>query len=214
MDFLDKAQDFLDRAQEKVADATTLAAWKANQSVRVKALDNQKRDLEKQIETATLQLGNGVYQVWKNRGGRDDRRMEELCRALDEALASYREVTAELAQLSQATYDGTATTTRSAGPPGGAIVPASVGGAPAARILPPTPRREAPPAPPPPVITEEAVAPPPTLRPARPTAAAPAQPATNAAPLPRAARPKPCPSCGSTVPADNVYCPQCGYMAR
>jgi hypothetical protein len=103
VDIFDKAQDFLDRAQEKVADATTLAAWKANQAVRVRAAQTQKTEIESQIETVTMQLGHGVYQMWKNRGGRDDQKIEELCRTLDGLLSRYRDVNAELAEINRAT---------------------------------------------------------------------------------------------------------------
>lgn len=225
MDIFDRAQDLLDKAQEKVADATTLAAWKANQTVRVKTVQGQRTEIEKQIETVTLQLGNRIYQLWKDRGGRDDPKIEELCRALDSLLGRYREINAELSELNRATYEGVAVGPRSAGLPGTmAVLPPSAGDATMAHAVPPAsqpkqdyvnpqemPRQISAPAPAA-IAAEPPVA---SQRPsAAPSPAAPPVAAAPAAPAPRPARPKPCPSCGTIVPAEETYCPHCGYMAR
>jgi hypothetical protein len=245
MDIFDKAQDLLDRAQEKVADATTLAAWKANQGVRARAAQVQKTEIEQQIETVTMKLGNGVYQMWKNRGGRDDKKIEELCHELDALLSRYRDVNAELAEINRATYDGMAIGARSAGPVGTAtVLPPGATPAPATQVETPALQRTEPANPPSPVAqprqaTPQPPVPAPVVQPrqAAPQSpvtpprspqgshdtappkggserAAPLAPAAPAAPARAAAKPKPCPSCGTTVPADVRYCPHCGYMAR
>jgi zinc-ribbon domain len=218
MELFDKAQDLLDKAQEKMADATTLAAWKANQTVRIKAVQARKEEVEKQIEDTTLKLGNRVYQLWKNRGNRDDHALEELCHTLDDLLSRYREVNAELSEVSKATYGGVAVAPRSAGPAGTAtVLPAGSGGAPVAQILPPSPPRQNPaPTTPPPRAARTTT--PPAPQPDTPDQQTP-QPAPQPAPATQApqrttAKPKPCPSCGTIVPADETYCPRCGYMAR
>ena len=213
MDFFDKAQDLLDKAQERVADATTMAAWKANKTVRVKAVQAQKEQVEEQIGTTTMQLGNRLYQLWKNRGERDDPELERLCHVLDGLLARYREVNADLGELSRATYEGVAVGPRSVGPMGTAtVLPPGENPAPPQRTLPPAspPRQEAATPPPPSRTAPPPV--PPAAPPPRPARAQ--QPAEPAAPPRPAAKPKPCPSCGETVAPEMVYCPRCGYMAR
>ncbi len=216
MDIFDRAQDLLDRAQEKVADATTLAAWKANQSVRIKAVQGQRTEIEKQIETITLQLGNRIYQLWKDRGGHDDAKIEELCRVLDTMLSRYRDINAELAELNRATYEGVAIGLRSAGPQG------------TLTILPPSASES--------MTTQATIASAPQLEPQRPLPAPIASPSPPMvvsppspmlqkkqpdapSPEPRCAhrvqrKAKPCPSCGTVVSAEETYCPHCGYMAR
>lgn len=219
MDLINQAQDFLDKAQERMADATTVAAWKANQSVRWRALQKQVTEIEADLERLTLQLGNQTYQMWKKGSSADpasSAQMQDLCQQLDRVLIRYRQVNEDMTSLRNAVYDGT-------------VIAPSVGSLAAVLVLPPhtepaeslpvqpaTPPAAQQPIPTPPPAAQQQPIPAPPLAPSRPitpprVAASP--PAPPVIPPPRA-KAKPCPSCGSTVPADAVYCPHCGYMAR
>ena len=45
--------------------------------MRLRAVQSRKDEVEKQIGTTTMQLGHRVYQLWKNRGGHDDKTLED-----------------------------------------------------------------------------------------------------------------------------------------
>ena len=220
----DRAHDLLDKAQEKVASATSQAAWTANQTLVIKNLEGQLGDLQTEIDRVTVDLGNRTYAQWK--AGADDARIPGLCRHLDDLKGRWSGVNADLASARAATYDprmiqsswqsnaGSATPSITVSPPqriappvqsAPAPQPAPVQTQPASQPAPVPPQ----PAPPPPQPRPQPAPQQPTPPPVQAQPAPPVQPRAQEPPRP-AAQPRECPNCGQFVGAGIEYCPACG----
>ncbi len=99
----DRAHDLIDKAQEKVATATSQAAWTANQTLVIKNLEGQFNALQAEIERVTRELGERTYQAWRARA--DDPRIPSQCAHLGDLLNKRAQVEADLAAARAATYD-------------------------------------------------------------------------------------------------------------
>lgn len=232
----DRAHELIDKAQEKMATATSQAAWSANQTLLIKGLESHLAELQREIDRLTTELGERTYQAWK--AGADDPRIPALCGYLDDIKNRRSHVSADLAAARAATYrppvvrstGGTISVTPIPNmPPRPPALPPTAQSAPAA-----PPQYSAPTSPPPqsaPQASQPGATAPQPARPAGPppvrgmpvppkeqpappaptptaSASAPSAPSAPQAPSRQA---RECPNCGHFVPASEDYCPACGF---
>jgi len=203
----DRAQDLLDKAHERVAGATSQAAWLTNQSLVIRQLEALQTSAQAELDRSLRELGEYTYQAW--RSGANDPRIDGLCRHIEDLKRQYEGAGADLAAARTATYNPT--------------VPNAWQGQPRGQIAgSPLPLPTVTPIPNPALSQQQA---------AQPDAAsgwagagtaggrerrgtpAPASAGTGA---PRQAEPqsggaRACPNCGHFVPGGVDYCPSCGF---
>ncbi|MGH2344035.1 MAG: hypothetical protein ACRDG4_02335, partial [Chloroflexota bacterium] len=96
MDFLQRAADMIDRAQDRVAQAGNDAARLVMSAAQVKALELRQADLHEQLERATRELGRVAFQRWKGGGVGHDAELVAACVRVDQINAAYQQVLQDL----------------------------------------------------------------------------------------------------------------------
>jgi len=202
----DRAQDLLDKAHEKVAGATSQAAWLTNQSMVIRQLEALQSSVQAELDRSLRELGEYTYQAW--RSGASDPRTDGLCRHIEDLKRQYEGAGADLAAARTVTYNPTVPNAWQAQPRG------QLSGSPLPR----------------PTVTP--IPAPSQQQAAQPDAASgwagsgtaggqerrgtPAPTSAGTGATPRQAEPqsegaRACPNCGHFVPGGVDYCPSCGF---
>lgn len=185
MDLFQRAANLFDKAQDRMATATTQAARIVMTAAQMRALEARQEELRRQIEQATVDLGRLTFQRWKNRGVGNDSPLAALCSQIDALNTEYQRILTDLAEA-RAAMAGSPPHAPS--PPGGVIMAGNPYAAPYAPQAPfasiPLPGAPAPD----PFLT--AALPPAPARPTRPA--------------------RECPECYALVPGTADFCPSCG----
>jgi hypothetical protein len=186
MDLFERAANFFDRSQGRMATATNQAARIVLTAAQMRALEARQGELRAQIEQATLDLGRLTFQRWKNHGVGNDAALASVCAHIDVLNAEYQRILSDLADARAAL----------AGSP---IPPPGTPGAPF------DPYASLPPA----------ASTPYTTPPVPPMPSAAGSPLAVPMLPPRPARPaRECPECYSLVPGTAEYCPSCGMRVE
>ncbi len=204
----DRAQDLLDKAHEKVAGATSQAAWMTNQSLVIRQLEALQSSVQAELDRSLREVGEYTYQAW--RSGTADPRIDGLCRHIEDLRRQYEGAGADLSAVRAATYNPSAANAWQLQPRGqlsGSPLPL-----PTVTPIPnPTP-------------SQQQAAPPDAAsgwagtgsgggqeRRVSPTPASTGTGATPRQAEPQSGGARACPNCGHVVPGGVDYCPSCGF---